>query len=153
MKRTIYIQSHGYSLENILTMISCVGALVLFLYNIDNSLNVWFYYGLIIFAFVLSLLSIESVFSTVIFKQDSKKLIVTSSWPISFQRTVMVNKNKIEKFYVKTEERRTYQGILIKTHSINVKLKNREKILLSIPRSHEEAKSIKRVLSSNLKYT
>ena len=138
-----YTYSHGFSLENIATMLSCILGAFLILSAYFQGVNdeLWFLVvGL--FCLLLAVFTIDLVFTTVDFHADSLFLYVKPRHIFTFKRFRKIKRNSIKRAYVKTTSTNSRYGKII-THVVIIEKTNREKIVILSPKGKKEASKIR----------
>lgn len=140
-----YKYSHGFSLENICSMLACIfGATVLFLAYVDNSQFLVLVPALVCTG--LALFSIDLVFTTVSIYGDKRYLYIQPCHPFTFKKKYRFDRSDIKATKVKTDKRLTNYGPVV-THSVILVTKDNCKHVVLIPRHKTEAISVKKELS------
>ena len=137
--------SHGYGLENILSMVACVFGVVVVLHEYHENSQFWLV-PIGIFGCLLALFSIDSVITKVLIYADSQYLYVKPTQPFTFKKRFRFKRKNIEKVIVKSEKTVSRYGP-IETHTVVLKTKNGEKHNIVVPRDKSEAIRVKKELS------
>lgn len=140
-----YTYSHGYSIENICSMVACIfAATLLFLEYAENS-QLWI---LVVATFCagLALFSIDLVATKISIYDDNDYLYIKPCQPITFKKKYRFKRSEVLKARVDTTKRMTRYGPIV-THVVVLITKDGERHHVLIPRSKEEATFIKNELS------
>ena len=140
-----YVYSHGYSIENIGSMLCCVfGALVLF-YQYFHGEQIWILVCAI-FLGGLALFSIDLVVTKISIYADNTYVYIKPCQPITFKRSYRFKRADIKKTRVDTSERITRYGKIV-THTVVLVTKGGAKHNILIPRDKSEALRVKKEVS------
>jgi hypothetical protein len=140
-----YIYSHGYSIENVGSMLSCVfGALVLFYQYFENT-QIW----ILVLAMLLSGLaafSVDLVVTKISIYADKVYVYIKPCQPVTFKKSYRFKRAEIKKTRVDTSERVTRYGKIV-THTVVLITKDGMKHNILIPRDKGEALRVKKEVS------
>ena len=142
-----YTYSHGFSLENIATMLSCMlGAFVILNGYFQGANDELWILVVGVFCLLLALFTIDLVFTTVDLYADGLFLYVKPRHVFTFKKFRKIKRNSIKRAYVKTTSSMSRYGRII-THVVMIEKTNREKVVILSPKDKKEASRIKTFIS------
>jgi hypothetical protein len=140
-----YIYSHGYSVTNIVSMISCFVGTVLLCDEYYKNEQLWVL-AIAIFLVGLTLFSIDLIITKVSIYADNKFLYISPCQPITFKKSFKFKRSEIKGSKVKTSKEVTRYGIIV-THKVVLITKNGKSHVILMPRNKDEALRIKKEVS------
>ena len=137
--------SHGFGIENILSMLACVFGAAVLLYEYYENSQFWLL-PIAIFCLILALFSIDSVITKIWIYGDHQYLYVKPTQPFTFKKKFKFKRKSINKVIVRSERTMSRFGP-IETHTVVLKSKNGKKYNIVVPRDRSEAIRVKKELS------
>lgn len=140
-----YIYSHGYSVQNIGSMISCFVGVALASHEYYKNEQLWVL-AAAIFLVGLTLFSIDLIITRVSIYADKKFLYIRPCQPITFKKSFKFKRTEIKGTKVTTSKEVTRYGIIV-THKVVLITKNGKKHVILMPRNKDEALRVKKEVS------